>query len=118
MEFWSWVMAVILGLSAIISPIVTAIINNKYQLSLKKIDTYEELKRKSLENFLECSANIHYNDTLGAVDRFNQSVASLYIYFKDVPEKISSIQDLRNTPDFFDEVTNVVQVLTQQITKE
>lgn len=35
MEWFSWVIAIGVGLSAVVSPIATAVINNKHQLSIK-----------------------------------------------------------------------------------
>ena len=64
MEFWSWTIAVILGLSAIISPIATAIINNKYQLKLKNIEVYELSKRTALENFIKNACNYKYSSSI------------------------------------------------------
>lgn len=64
MEFWSWTIAVILGISAIISPIVTALINNKYQLKLKNIEVYELAKRTALEDFIKNACNYKYSSSL------------------------------------------------------
>ncbi len=43
--------SVILALSAILSPILVAIINNCYQLKIKKIENNDLAKRSALENF-------------------------------------------------------------------
>ena len=64
MEFWSWTIAVILGLSAIISPIATTIINNKHQLKLKNIEIYQLAKRTALENFIKNACNYRYSSSV------------------------------------------------------
>lgn len=64
MEFWSWTIAVILGLSAIVSPVLTTIINNKYQLKLKNIEVYELSKRTALENFIKNAYNYKYSSSV------------------------------------------------------
>ena len=64
MEFWSWTIAVILGLSAILSPIITAIINNRYQLKLKNIEVFELSKRAALENFIKNACNYKYSSSV------------------------------------------------------
>ena len=42
MEWYSYVIAIVLGISVVISPIATAIINNSHQIKLKKIKIYEK----------------------------------------------------------------------------
>lgn len=64
MEFWSWVIAVILGLSAIISPIATSLINNRYQLKMKNIEVYELAKRETLENFIKIACILKYTSSV------------------------------------------------------
>lgn len=118
MEWFSWVVAVILLISSVISPWLVNKENNKHQLSLKKLDMYEEAKRKALENFINATINIHFNNTLGAIDNYQKSVSCLYIYFKDVPLDVISIPSSANSPELFNELTKIVQMLSKQIAKE
>ena len=48
MEWFSWVVAIILLISSVISPWLVNKENNKHQLELKKLDMYENAKRKIL----------------------------------------------------------------------
>ena len=118
MEWFSYVIAVGVGLSAVLSPWFVTKTNNKHQLSLKKLDMYENAKRKALHDFISASTNLHCNNSLGGTDEFFRSVNCLYIYFKNIPSNITSIESIRNEPKFFNELTNIVQKLSQQITKE
>lgn len=115
MEFWSWVMAVILGLSAIVSPIVTAIINNKYQLKLKNIEVFELSKRTALENFIKSACDWNYSSSVGSYESFRTSKEYLYIYFQSVPNSINTLN--KNDNDYFNKLSNIVQVLSKQIEK-
>ena len=117
MEFWSWVMAVILGLSAIISPIVTAIINNKYQLKLKNIEIYELSKRQCLENFISSAISYKYSSNVSGIIGLRENINKLYLFFNDVPADILKLYR-KNDENYEAILTNIVQVLSKQIVKE
>ncbi len=58
----------ILGIAAIISPIATAIINNRYQIKLKKLEMQQQKLEKTtyyirsiFENYLRCAGRCIYN---------------------------------------------------------
>ena len=55
MEWFSWLIAIVVGLSAVISPIIVAIINNKYNSNLSKLNMFNEAKRNSLNEFIEAT---------------------------------------------------------------
>ena len=119
MEWFSWVIAIGVGLSAVISPIATAKINNKHQLSLKKLDMYDAAKREALKNFIEASVNLHENYSVGAIDTYQESVNLLYIYFENIPSNIKDLSTLQsNSSELFNKLTNIVQDLSKQISKE
>lgn len=64
MEWYSWLIAIALGLSAVISPVITAWINNEYQLKMKNIEVYELAKRQALENFVKQACNLKYSSSV------------------------------------------------------
>lgn len=123
MEFLSWTIAVILGVSAIISPIVTAKINNKHQLSLKKLDMYEDVKRKTLIEFIEC-AEIYLLDGTDVKQYINyySSLDKLFIYFSNVNlDMFINFEKYCKTRQHAEAtvaLTNIVVNLSKQITKE
>lgn len=119
MEWFSWVVAVILLISSVISPWLVNKTNNEHQLKLKKLDIYEEAKRKALTDFIKACTNLRFNDSLGASDEFNRCVNCLYIYFNDIPTNILSLEKSKNNGlDFSNELTEIVQSLSRQIAKE
>lgn len=118
MEWFSYAVAVILLISSVISPWLVNKENNKHQLKLKKLDMYEECKRKSLEKFISASLNLHENYSLGALEEYYKSINFLYIYFKTVPSNINILNSLKGSPELFNELTKIVQVLSEQIEKE
>lgn len=64
MEWYSWLIAIVLGISAVISPVITAWINNEYQLKMKNIEVYELAKRQALENFVKQACNLKYSSSV------------------------------------------------------
>lgn len=117
MEWFSYVVAVILLISSVISPWLVNKENNKHQLNLKKLDMYEECKRKALENFISTSVNLHQNYSLGGLEEYQKSINLLYIYFETVPSNLDTLNSLKGSPNFFKELTCIVQSLSEQIKK-
>lgn len=117
MQWFSWAVALILLISSVVSPLLVTIENNKHQLKIKKLDMYEDSKRKALDKFIQASTNLHQNNSLGGIDTFNSSVNALYIYFENVPDNIVKLQDSRNSTNFFYELSTIVKTLSTQIAK-
>lgn len=71
----------VIALSAILSPIIVTIVNNKYQFKLKKFENYEIAKIKALENF--CGAwGEHYCKFCGLTEKpFLNMLYQLIPYF-------------------------------------
>ncbi len=130
MEWYSYVIAIVLGISAVISPIATAIINNSHQIKLKKIEIYEKDKKDALSDFIRSSQLLIYspNDE-GYLEKHLESFNKLLIYFKNIsPTSNTKFIELINEVKNRDcqenvlkatlELTNIVQDLSKEITKE
>lgn len=130
MEWYSYVIAIVLGISAVISPIGTAIINNSHQIKLKKIEIYEKDKKDALSDFIRSSQLLIYspNDE-GYLEKHLESFNKLLIYFKNIsPTSNTKFIELINEVKNRDcqenvlkatlELTNIVQDLSKEITKE
>lgn len=130
MEWFSWVVAVILLISSVISPWLVTKSNNSHQLKLKKLDMYEDYKRKALSNFIECAQKVIFNSSdLELLTQYSSSFDELFIYFNNinlstiknfdiarvVANKISSSENIQNANL---ELTKIVQDLSKQIAKE
>lgn len=91
--------SVILALAAIISPIFTAIINNRYQLKLKKLELkqkeYEQTvmyKRNIFENYLRYFNDVFQHPTNESLSGYAQYYPLAFMYLpKNVQEKLSAI---------------------------
>ncbi|MCI8640323.1 MAG: hypothetical protein HFJ59_00350 [Clostridia bacterium] len=122
MEFWSWTIAVILGLSAIVSPIATTIINNHYQNKRENIKNYELAKRQALTNFIKITNNYPLNKFIDFSSEYYSALNTLYIYF-DIPKSsiFYNLEDSLRNQDIIAskyELTNIVVTLSKQIAKE
>lgn len=124
MEWFSYTVAVILLISSIVSPIITTLINNYHQTKLKKIDMYEEAKRKALSEFIECAQDYLLNlEYVEQSVKYYSSLNRLFIYFTDIDLTtfIPFDNASKNTNNYkvaISELTKIVQVLSKQIKKE
>ncbi len=123
MEWYSYVVAVILLISSIISPIITTLINNQHQIKIKKIEMYENCKKEALSNFIECAEDylLNFNFAEQSV-KYYSALNKLFIYFSDitldsfVPFDTAS----KNHSDYSTasiELSKIVQFLSKQIKK-
>lgn len=125
LEQFSYVIAIILLIASIISPIVTAIINNKYQLDLKKLDIYEDAKRKSLSEFIiACEKYMLSSSQVssGVCSEYYSSINNLYIYFEisdySIFTNLEQTLKKQNVINSNHELTKIIQVLSKQIKKK
>lgn len=123
MEWFSWVVAVILLISSVISPWLVNKENNKHQLSLKKLDIYEKEKRKALTEFIECSEDYLLNSIyVEQTVKYYSSVNKLFIYFSNInPTNFSNFENAvksNNITSASNELSIIVQTLSEQIKKE
>lgn len=124
LEKYSYAITIILLISSVVSPIITAIINNNHQRAMKELDMYENAKRQVLSNFVKTcedfilEGKIVSNTTWSA---FYSSIHQLFIYF-DISDysMFTNLEDIIRKLNIFDsnrELTKIVQVLSKQIKK-
>lgn len=91
--------SVILALAAIISPIFTAIINNRYQLKIKKLELkqkeYEQTilyKRNIFENYLRYLNDVFQHPDKESLSGYAQYYPLAFMYLpQNVREKLSVV---------------------------
>lgn len=123
MEWYSYVVAVILLISSVISPWLVNKENNKHQLKLKKLDMYEESKRKALNDFIECAQDYLLN--LNYVEqsvKYYSSLNKLFVYFTDIDLNTflpfeNACNNSQNYKIAIIELSKIVQLLSKQIKK-
>lgn len=108
----------IIALAAIISPIITTVINIIYQSYLKNIEFYKLSKRKALENYITASFNLSANKTADTEANFFIALNNLYIYFPKL--KNISYDDLSSFPyaSKIDESSYLFQKVINSLSKQ
>lgn len=121
MEWFSWLIAIVVGLSAVISPIIVAIINNKYNSNLSKLNMFNEAKRNSLNEFIEATEVVIISHMETDLCNYFSSLDKLFIYFDNIDLHMFSLLNdaLKKNDDSKAnrELTNIVQELSKQIMK-
>lgn len=121
MEWFSWLIAIVVGLSAVISPIIVAIINNKYNSNLSKLNMFNEAKRNSLNEFIEATEEVIISHMETDLCNYFSSLDKLFIYFDNIDLHMFSLLNdaLKKNDDSKAnrELTNIVQELSKQIMK-
>lgn len=123
MEWYSYVVAVILLIFSVVSPWLVNKENNKHQLNLKKLDLYEISKRKALADFIDSAEdyllNLHYVEQNV---KYYASMNRLFLYFSNldltlfVPFEKACKEE--NVSVATVELSKISQVLSKQISKE
>lgn len=79
--------SVIVALCAIVSPIATAIINNRYQLKLRKMDIYQKTlentmlyKRSIFENYLKYAGRCIFHSDVNALKDYGEYYLLALLY--------------------------------------
>ena len=73
--------SVILALSAILSPVIVAFINNKHTLKIKRIESYDIAKRASLEQFSKACGELFANYVLSNEINMVKALYGLVPYY-------------------------------------
>lgn len=122
---FSCIFAIVIGIIAFVSPVITVIINNYHQTKIKKLDMYEEAKRTALSDFIKACENYMLCGNLienKICSEYYASINRLYIYFNitddSVFQKLEETLKKMNIINSNHELTNIVQVLSKQIAKE
>ena len=127
---FSCIFAIVIGIIAFVSPIITAIINNDHQTKIKKLDMYEAAKRNALSDFITAAqASLFAPDGTETMLEYTASFDRLFIYFSDIsldtirPFDIARTEvNNNNTSENFKkantELSKIVIELSKQISKE
>lgn len=120
--------SVIVALCAIISPILTAIINNCYQLKIKKLELkqkeYEQsilYKRNIFENYLRYLNDVFQNPTKESLSGYAQYYPLAFMYLPpDVREKLSVVNHKLGESahaNIVDEIDEIIVAISTELQK-
>lgn len=83
--------ALILGITSIISPIIVTIINNHYQLKIKRFDNLELAKRQAIIDFINVTAECTLADSdtlLEKIINFQKVSNQLILFFPNIDTSV------------------------------
>lgn len=107
----------ILGIAAIISPIATAIINNRYQLKLKKLELHQKQLenttyyiRSIFENYLRYAGRCIYNSDREACKDYGEYY---FLALSYAPDDISSSMVIINSAIYYGDYDKATTLLEQ-----
>mgnify|MGYP004625190803 FL=1 len=95
----------ILAIAAIISPIATAIINNRYQMKLKELEHQNQVEKDSFfykrgvyEEYLSCTGRCIADETRDALKEYGKIYPLALIYFPEslIPELVAINESINN----------------------
>lgn len=81
----NWIMAII-AFCAIISPIITAIIDNICKAKNQRLEIYELAKRQALSDYIESSHKVATTHTPENEAKFYIALNKLFLFFPDLPK--------------------------------
>ncbi len=103
-DYWSAIISGIALVAAVVSPVITALVNNKHQLQLKNIEYYSHHRATAIENYIYivgqiCSETVcePYLSTYGRISK------EIYLYLPQTFWKeIDDIDNLIQNQKFRD----------------
>lgn len=117
--------SVIIAITAIISPILTTLLNNRHQLTIKKIELkqleYERSilhKREIFENFLQALSKVAQNPSEENIELFAKYYPLAYIYVPKPVKKTLAEINLLLQRGIYDEVVKYVDLISSDICAE
>ena len=129
LENFSYVIAIILLIASIVSPIATAIINNIHTEKIKKLEILEAEKKSALSNFINSAQLVAYdpNDVEKELE-YQTAFNTLFVYFPNMKldviypfEKCRANVAQNDSPENYQyanhALTNIIQDLSKQIGK-
>lgn len=116
----NWIMALI-ALSAIISPAIVSIIDNRFKYKSKELELSYPNKIQALTSFINIAMQYYVADYFNDTVNYETAKNNLYIYFDNVPTaKISKLKALRaekKIDEYRETLNSIANVLSQQIHK-
>lgn len=104
---WSATAAWVALVVAIVSPIATAVINNRHQIKMKKLELFQQRKIETIESYLRAASNASY--TIGVPDDFAECGALVLLYApQDLHEKIIQLNKALEGTGFNSETSSLL----------
>lgn len=90
MDAWSTIISGVTLLAAIFSPVITAIINNRYAAKKQRAEFYDMHRAKAIENYIHAAGKAVKHSDINAVHEFGEVTSEIYFY---TPESLWPMLD-------------------------
>ena len=115
----------IVAIAAIISPVITALINNAYQLKLRKLEIQQQRyendimhRRKIFEDFLSSFNDACQSQSKEAISRYASSYSLVYICLPEKVRKDLGLVNLLIAKGDWDEAVKYVDAISMDIYRQ
>lgn len=99
---WNATLTGIALVAAIVSPVITTILTNRFQLKMKKRELLDQRRLDVINGYLEAASEALYS--FGASHSFQQYSAVIFLYApRELHEKIRKLNKLLSGAEFSDE---------------
>lgn len=110
--------SVIVALAAIVSPVLTTIINNRYQFKLKKLELkqkeYEQTtgyKRNIFENYLKALSQVSHYHSEENINAYSEYYPLAYMYSSEkVQQKMSTVNQFITACKWRDAIPHIEEL--------
>lgn len=115
--------SVLLALSTVLANVVSTLLNNNYQIKIKKLEMYELQKREVLQNFINSTIECYKNNNDWRQNKeFMKYLFTMQLYFKSANSKfiqaLNSLMDSELDKSDFDlQFAKVISKLSEEIQK-
>lgn len=116
---WNAVFTGIALVAAIISPIVTAIINNHYQTKMKRLQFFDEHRAEVIENYIRFTGSVSkMSSGFEEFRNFGKYSKEIYLYVsEDLWRYIDQIEELLYNRNY-DDAHKILAVLCKELKKD
>lgn len=101
---WNITLTGIALVAAVLSPVITTILTNRFQLKMKKSELLDQRKLDVINGYLEAASETLY--TFGVSEGFQKYSAVIFLYSpRELHEKIRKLNKLLEGTELTDECT-------------
>lgn len=116
-------MSIIIGLVATLPQIIVAIINNYYQIIIRKNENYKLAKRSAIEDFIDNATQCCSNQlSLSQISNYEKSFNNLKLYINNLDSKLfDKLKNSRNNiniENYYKNLSDVINYLSQFVDKK
>ncbi len=115
--------ATIVAVCAIVSPIAVAIINNRYNIKMKKMEITRDFRLKAIENYLTALESVYHFPNRRNESTYNSALGTAKLYVSNKARKEMTLIDEalskniyeENSPQLAQKINDLCALLQKEI---